>query len=46
MVNRGQNYSTSTEVIFGTLKTDRLIQCLLIQVRLYFKITTYGYITS
>ena len=40
-LNSGQNYSTSGEVIFGTLKTDRLIEgdcliwCRLIQVRLY-----------
>ena len=39
--NRGRNYSTSREVIFGTLKTDRLIEgerltrCRLIQVRLH-----------
>ena len=38
--NRGRNYSTSREVIFGTLKTDRfieggrLIRCRLIHVRL------------
>ena len=37
----GRNYSTLREVIFGALKTDRLIEgnrlirCRLIQVRLY-----------
>ena len=37
LLNRGRNYSRSREVIFRALKTDRLIRCHLIQVRLYIQ---------
>ena len=44
LIGRGWNYSTSREVIFRTLKTDRLIKgdhlirCRLIQVRMYWSL--------
>ena len=36
------HYGISREVIFRTLKTDRLIRCCLIQVRLYSQVSSWG----